>query len=150
MLDFNPTTDFRLLMAVPLIPLLGYIVQIFFGKHLPRKGDWMLTGGMFVVMCITVYLGFKAAPDVPLTLAAKPKTQDGASGSPMLRLQLAPDAAQTLERFTAANLGRPVAIVVGGEVVSKHKVREAITGGKLQISWCNANACEVLRLKLTD
>ena len=44
MLDFNPTTDFRLLMAVPLIPLLGYIVQIFFGKHLPRKGDWMLTG----------------------------------------------------------------------------------------------------------
>ena len=60
MLDFNPTTDFRLLMAVPLIPLLGYIVQIFFGKHLPRKGDWMLTGGMFVVMCITVYLGFKA------------------------------------------------------------------------------------------
>ena len=60
-MEFNPDLDYKLLLAVPLIPLLGYLVQIFFGKHLPRKGDWMLTSGMFVVMCITIYMFAKMA-----------------------------------------------------------------------------------------
>src|SRR5690349_180154 len=59
-LDFDPAIDFELLLAVPLIPLFGYAIQIFFGKRLPRRGDWLLTGGMFVVMCITVYMAAKA------------------------------------------------------------------------------------------
>ncbi|MCP3920882.1 MAG: NADH-quinone oxidoreductase subunit L [bacterium] len=60
--------DYKLLLAVPAIPIVGYVIQIFFGRHLPRKGDWMLTGGMFVVMCITVYMfltkaiGFEPSP----------------------------------------------------------------------------------------
>ena len=60
MLEFDPGNDFKFLLLVPLIPLIGYVIQIFFGKHLPRKGDWMLTGGMFVVMCITVFMACKA------------------------------------------------------------------------------------------
>ena len=52
--------DWQLLLAVPLIPLVGYVINLFFGKYLPRKGDWLLTGGMFVVMCITVVMFFKA------------------------------------------------------------------------------------------
>ncbi len=59
LLEFDPATDFGLLLAVLLIPLVGYVVQIFFGKKLPRQGDWLLTGGMFAVMCITVFLAFK-------------------------------------------------------------------------------------------
>ena len=59
-LEFNPETDFKLLLAVPLIPLLLYVIQIFFGRKLPRQGDWMLTGGMFVAMSITVYMAAKA------------------------------------------------------------------------------------------
>jgi len=59
-MHFNPDVDFKLLLATPLIPLTLYLVQIFFGRHLPRKGDWMLTGGMFVSMCITIYLFAKA------------------------------------------------------------------------------------------
>ena len=35
-LQFNPGSDFKLLLAVPLIPLVGYVVQIFFGRRLPR------------------------------------------------------------------------------------------------------------------
>ena len=63
LLDENALTgiQWKLLLAVPLIPLVGYVIQIFFGRHLPRKGDWLLTGGMFVVMCITVYLFFTRA-----------------------------------------------------------------------------------------
>jgi len=55
-----PTWQWQLLLAVPLIPLVGYVIQIFWGKHLPRQGDWLLTGGMGVVMLITVYMFFVA------------------------------------------------------------------------------------------
>ena len=58
-LDFDPALDFRLLLAVLAIPLAGYVVQIFLRRRLPH-GDKLLTAGMFAVMCITVFLGFKA------------------------------------------------------------------------------------------
>jgi NADH-quinone oxidoreductase subunit L len=58
-LEFDPATDFALLLAVPLIPLVGYVLQIFLRRRLPH-GDKLLTLGMFAVMCITVYLGAKA------------------------------------------------------------------------------------------
>ena len=57
-LEFNPALDFKLLLAVPAIPLVGYVLQIFLRRRLPH-GDKLLTLGMFAVMCITVYLGAK-------------------------------------------------------------------------------------------
>src|SRR6185503_3485040 len=57
-LAFDPAVDFKLLLAVPAIPLIGYVLQIFLRKRLPH-GDKLLTLGMFAVMCITVYLGAK-------------------------------------------------------------------------------------------
>ncbi len=59
MLEFNPELDFKLLLAVPLIPFFGYLLQISLRGRLPH-GDKILTGGMFVVMCITVYMAAKA------------------------------------------------------------------------------------------
>ncbi len=59
MLEFNPAVDFKLLLAVPLIPLVGYVLQIFLGKRLPH-GDKILTGGMFVVMCISLLMAAKS------------------------------------------------------------------------------------------
>ena len=59
-LDFNPKQDFHLLFLSFVLPLVGYTIQIFFGKKLPRRGDWMLTGFMFVSMCITVLMFAKS------------------------------------------------------------------------------------------
>ena len=59
-LEFNPASDYKLLLAIPLIPLVGYVIQIFFGRFLPRKGDWLLTGGLFVTMCLILYMVAKA------------------------------------------------------------------------------------------
>ncbi len=59
-LEFDPTSDFKILLAIPLIPLVGYVIQIFFGRFLPRKGDWLLTGGLFVTMCLILYMVAKA------------------------------------------------------------------------------------------
>ena len=58
-----PLWQWKLLLAVPLIPLVGYMIQIFWGKKLPRQGDWLLTAGMGVVMAITVYMFFVARGD---------------------------------------------------------------------------------------
>lgn len=59
-LQFDPAQDFKLLALALALPVTGYLIQIFFGKHLPRKGDWMLIGGMFVTMCITVLMFAKS------------------------------------------------------------------------------------------
>ena len=45
MLEFNPEVDFWLLLAVPLIPLCGYVLQISLRDKLPG-GDKILTAGM--------------------------------------------------------------------------------------------------------
>ena len=59
-LNFDPQTDFLLLFIALVIPLVGYVLQLSFGRFLPRKGDWMLIGGMGVTASITVYLAAKA------------------------------------------------------------------------------------------
>ena len=59
-LQFDPAQDFKLLALALALPITGYLIQIFFGKHLPRKGDWMLISGMFVTMCITVLMFAKS------------------------------------------------------------------------------------------
>ena len=59
-LEFDPQTDFHLLFAALMLPLVGYVIQIFTGRKLPRQGDWLLTGGMFVSMSITVLMFAKS------------------------------------------------------------------------------------------
>jgi len=59
-LTFHPQTDFGLLFAALMAPLVGYVIQIFFGRHLPRKGDWLLVGGMGFTAVVTVYMAAKA------------------------------------------------------------------------------------------
>jgi NADH-quinone oxidoreductase subunit L len=60
LLEFKPDQDFRLLLVALFLPLVGYVIQIFLGRRLPRQGDWLLIGGMFVTMCITVFLFAKS------------------------------------------------------------------------------------------
>ena len=47
--------DILRLLAVPLLPLVGYVIQLFVGRKLPRKGDWLLTSFMFCGLGIAVY-----------------------------------------------------------------------------------------------
>ena len=40
------------LVAIPLLPLGAYGIQILFGRFLPRRGDWLPTGAMFIAFVI--------------------------------------------------------------------------------------------------
>ncbi len=94
------------------------------------------------------YVAIDTASFVPLVLAAPPDTKTDDRGFALLSVKLAREHVKTLEDFTRAHLNGTVAIVLDGEIVTMHKVRSVITGGDVQITRCQDNACQVLRAKL--
>ncbi len=88
----------------------------------------------------------RSAPDVPLdlALAAEPKAVKDGSEVVRILLKLQPKAATALERLTRDHLGRQIAIILNGEVVTMHKVRGVIKGGDVQITSCAAGAAGYL------
>lgn len=87
---------------------------------------------------------------VPLELESAPKTEQQTEDKKKLLLSLTKEASQRLESFTTEHLMKMVTLVVGGEALTMHKIKMAITGGQLQITRCNDNACETLFVKLKD
>ncbi len=87
---------------------------------------------------------------VPLFLSKSPESSAATDDKLNLMLTLTEEAGAMLKHFSERYLDRRVAIVIDGEVVSMHGIREPITGGLLQISWCGENACRVLQSKLQD
>lgn len=85
---------------------------------------------------------------IPIILAQKPTKKLDAQGKKQLLLELAKGQVVPLETFTRENCGRSVAIVIGNQVVTVHKVREPIVGGKMQITRCTDNGCDVLYTQL--
>lgn len=56
-----PSPDFfPLLLAVPLLPLGAWLLQILVGKRLPRGGDWLPTGAMLGAFGVAVVLYLRA------------------------------------------------------------------------------------------
>jgi preprotein translocase subunit SecD len=90
------------------------------------------------------FLVVRFSPDVDLDLAAEPKAIKDEAETVRILLKLQAKAATALERLTQDHVGRQVTIVVGGEVVTMHKVREVIKGGDVQITSCAAGAAEYL------
>ena len=90
------------------------------------------------------YLVVHSAPEVVFDLAGKPKAVKEGKEVVSISLKLQPKAAGALERLTRDHLGKQVAIVLGGEVVTMHKVRGVIKGGDAQITCCAAGAAKYL------
>jgi hypothetical protein len=87
---------------------------------------------------------------VPLELDTLPKAEQQTDSKKKLLLSLTKESSKKLKAFTTENLLRKVALIVGGEVLTIHKIKAAITNGQLQITRCNDNACETLLIKLMD
>jgi len=96
----------------------------------------------------TEYVVINAEQFVPMILHSDPEKKTDARGKPMLHLQLAEDEVGPLEEFTQKNTGGRLAIVIGGEIVTVHKIREAVKGGKLQITRCTDHGCEAIYTEL--
>jgi preprotein translocase subunit SecD len=90
------------------------------------------------------FLVVRTRPDVELELAGEPKAVKEGDEVVRILLKLQPKPAAALERLTADPIGKELAIVLAGEVVTTHKVRETIKGGDVQITSCAAGAAKYL------
>jgi hypothetical protein len=90
------------------------------------------------------FLVVRSAPAVDLDLAGEPKAVKEGENVVRILLKLRPKAATALEHLTSRRLGEQIAIVVGGEVVTTHKIRDVIKGGDVQITSCAAGAANYL------
>jgi hypothetical protein len=94
------------------------------------------------------YVALDTSFFVPLVLAGPPDARKDDRGWTLLSVTLAREQVKSLENFTRAHLGGTVATVVGGEIVTMHKVRTVIQDGRAQITRCQDDACQVLLVKL--
>lgn len=65
-------TLLTLSFAVLLLPVLGFVILAFFGKRLPRQGDWLQTGLLFIALIVSliiVYSKFSLYPHETLQMA---------------------------------------------------------------------------------
>ena len=85
---------------------------------------------------------------VPLILGAAPEPTKQENGRILVSVALSPKYIKTLADFTRAHLGERVALVLDGEVVSTHKIRTVIEGGRMQITRCDDHACQRILSKL--
>jgi hypothetical protein len=95
------------------------------------------------------YVALDTAFFVPLVLDGPPESRKDDRGWTLLSVTLARQHVKTLEEFTRAHLDGTVAVVIGGEIVTMHKVRTVIRDGKAQITRCTDDACRRLYLELT-
>ena len=94
------------------------------------------------------YVSIDPTDYVPLLIEGVPDMKKDAQGKSTLSVSLTRKNAKRTEEFTRAHLGGKIAMLVDGEIVTLHKIRSVISGGKLQITRCDDNACEVIRAKL--
>jgi hypothetical protein len=87
---------------------------------------------------------------VPIELLEAPKVIKQTEDKKKLQLELRKEAAETLESFSANHIMREAALVINGEVLTVHKIRDTIRGGHLEITRCSDNACEKLEVHLKN
>ncbi len=87
---------------------------------------------------------------VPLILESLPTKEKAENGKHILFLKLDEKHVSLFKEFTGKHIGSKAAVIIGSKVVTVHKIRSEISDGRVQISFCSANACEVLYIKLTE
>lgn len=93
-----------------------------------------------------VHLVVRRDEFAPLSLKQPPQKLPDQTDRTLFWLGLTLDdsSSQRLEEITRAHLGQTLAVVVGGNSVTKHGIKSVIKGGKVQISRCGDNGCQVL------
>jgi preprotein translocase subunit SecD len=98
----------------------------------------------------SVGLIINTADFVPLQLAEEPTLLPQAENQKKLQLTFSRTAAEKLESFTAKNVMKQVAMVVDGEVLTMHKIRDTIRGGKMEITGASDNVCRRIYVTLKN
>jgi hypothetical protein len=88
----------------------------------------------------------------PLAVFERMRLQDTGSdprsGKRWVHVHLSTEDAAALERFTSGPPPRGIAVVVDGRLASVHKVRSVLGSPELQVSCCDARACDRWQARL--
>ena len=122
-----------------LSPLLLNEKAIFFSKMFDEYNDQNYNR---IIIDTTQY--------VQLELEDNPKAEQDTEIKKRLLLSLTKKASESLKTFSVKYLMKKVVLVIDGEALTIHKIKEPLTSGLLQITRCNDNACEKLSLVLKD
>lgn len=95
-----------------------------------------------------LFVALETSRYVPLVLELPPEALKQPDGRTYLNVTLKKEHVEALEEFTREHLGGRVAIVLGGEIITMHKVRTVITGGKMMITRCMDDGCELIMSRL--
>lgn len=96
------------------------------------------------------FVRIDAAPGAHEPLVeGEPQTEATEDGKQLLYLQLDEGRGKAFTFFRSRHEGGKVAVVVAGEVVSVHKVREMENLGHLRIAKCTEKGCDAIRSKLS-
>jgi hypothetical protein len=71
---------------------------------------------------------------VPLELSEEPKIENQPDDKKKLQLSFSKIAADKLTSFTARHVMQQAALVVDGEAITVHQIRDTIHGGKMEIT----------------
>jgi hypothetical protein len=129
---------------------MGLALLIFILKTMALRGDEVANRAVrFWSRLLGITFVFGVVTGIPLEFQfginwARFTQSAGAVIGHILRilLKLQPKAATAFERLTSERIGKQIAIVVGGEVVTMHKIRAAIKGGDVQITCCAAGSAK--------
>ncbi len=85
---------------------------------------------------------------VPLDLKKEPVTVQQIDNKKALSIELTASAAEKMKTFSANRFLKEAVIVVDGKVISKHKIRETISGPEIQITGDDASSYDYLCAKM--
>ena len=82
-------------------------------------------------------------PLVPASLMRLTETGvDSQSSKQWLRVAVPEETARPMLDFTQSPTGKSIAVVLNGELASRHKIRQPLTSGSIQVNCCDPKACE--------
>lgn len=90
--------------------------------------------GLFLAFALLPWAVPAGAQPLKLEVATASQAFDVRTNEPIVTFRMTPASAKLFAELTSKNVGRPIAIIVDGRVLTKPVIREPIVGATVQIS----------------
>jgi preprotein translocase subunit SecD len=103
-----------------------------------HRGASSIVNRLRFLLLVCVFAGTTLAAafaqSIAVEIVSAEAAYDQATGKPVVAFRMDPASARAFAELTTTNIGRPAALIIDGQVMSKPIIRSPITGGAGQIS----------------
>jgi hypothetical protein len=103
---------------------------------------------LLIALASVLWISACMADEAVIVLDSATAGHDQRTGKPILQLSFAKTSKERFRTFNADNLGEKVDFLVEGRVIVSSVVREAVSGGEIEMrdpSWTDQDAVELAR-----